>query len=41
MTMPKTPDSHHDFGRDILPKLAGSAPMFAYNFQTNRIPGEP
>lgn len=32
--------SHHDFGRDILPKLAGSAPIYAYNFETNRIPGE-
>ncbi len=35
-----TPGSHHDFGMDILPKLAGSAPMYAYNFETNRIPGE-
>jgi len=35
------PASHHDFGRDILPKLAGNAPIYAYNFQTNRIPGEP
>ncbi len=34
------PASHHDFGKDILPKLAGSAPIYAYNFQTNRIPGE-
>jgi glucose-1-phosphate adenylyltransferase len=33
--------SHHDFGQDILPKLAGKAPIYAYNFQTNRIPGEP
>jgi len=32
--------SHHDFGKDILPKLAGSAPIYAYNFETNRIPGE-
>jgi glucose-1-phosphate adenylyltransferase len=32
--------SHHDFGKDILPKLAGNAPIYAYNFQTNRIPGE-
>jgi len=32
--------SHHDFGRDILPKLAGKAPIYAYNFETNRIPGE-
>ncbi len=37
----KNPDSHHDFGKDILPKLAGNAPIYAYNFQTNRIPGEP
>ena len=36
----KDPDSHHDFGKDILPKLAGNAPIYAYNFQTNRIPGE-
>jgi glucose-1-phosphate adenylyltransferase len=34
------PASHHDFGKDILPKLAGKAPIYAYNFQTNRIPGE-
>jgi glucose-1-phosphate adenylyltransferase len=33
--------SHHDFGKDILPPLAGTGRMFAYNFQTNRIPGEP
>ena len=37
----KTPGSHHDFGMDILPKLAGNAPMYAYNFEANRIPGEP
>jgi glucose-1-phosphate adenylyltransferase len=36
----KAPDSHHDFGMDILPKLAGNAPIYAYNFETNRIPGE-
>jgi glucose-1-phosphate adenylyltransferase len=33
--------SSHDFGRDILPKLAGKSEIFAYNFQTNRIPGDP
>jgi glucose-1-phosphate adenylyltransferase len=33
--------SHHDFGGDILPKLAGRAQIHAYNFHTNRIPGEP
>jgi glucose-1-phosphate adenylyltransferase len=36
----KDSNSHHDFGMDILPKLAGNAPMYAYNFETNRIPGE-
>jgi glucose-1-phosphate adenylyltransferase len=34
------PESHHDFGRDILPKLASNAEIYAYDFQTNRIPGE-
>jgi glucose-1-phosphate adenylyltransferase len=37
----KDPNNHHDFGKDILPKLAGNAPIYAYNFETNRIPGEP
>jgi glucose-1-phosphate adenylyltransferase len=36
----KDPNSRHDFGKDILPKLAGNAPIYAYNFLTNRIPGE-
>jgi glucose-1-phosphate adenylyltransferase len=36
----KAPGSHHDFGKDILPKLAGNAPIYAYNFEANRIPGE-
>ena len=34
-------ESNHDFGRDILPKLAGKAEIYAYDFQTNRISGEP
>jgi len=34
------PESHHDFGKDILPKLAGNSHLYAYNFQSNRIPGE-
>ena len=34
-------ESSHDFGRDILPGLIGRADMFAYDFQTNRIPGDP
>jgi glucose-1-phosphate adenylyltransferase len=33
--------SSHDFGRDILPGLIGRADMFAYDFQTNRVPGDP
>jgi glucose-1-phosphate adenylyltransferase len=34
-------ESSHDFGRDILPGLIGRASMYAYDFQTNRIPGDP
>ena len=34
-------NSSHDFGRDILPSLIGKADMFAYDFNTNRIPGDP
>ncbi len=34
-------DSSHDFGRDILPGLIGREKMFAYDFQTNKIPGDP
>lgn len=34
-------NSTHDFGRDILPGLIGRTDMFAYDFQTNRIPGDP
>lgn len=34
-------NSSHDFGRDILPRLAGKSEMYAYDFQTNRISGEP
>lgn len=33
--------SSHDFGRDILPSLVGKVPMYAYDFETNRIPGDP
>lgn len=35
------PQSTHDFGRDILPGLVGRARLYAYDFQTNRIPGDP
>jgi len=34
-------NSSHDFGRDILPSLVGKVDMFAYDFNTNRIPGDP
>jgi glucose-1-phosphate adenylyltransferase len=34
-------NSAHDFGRDILPGLIGRASMYAYDFQTNLIPGDP
>lgn len=34
-------NSSHDFGRDILPKAIGNAEIFAYDFMTNNIPGEP
>ena len=33
--------SSHDFGRNILPKAIDRAEIFAYNFLTNQIPGEP
>lgn len=35
------PASSHDFGRDILPSLVGRGEMYAYDFQTSQIPGEP
>ena len=37
----ENPESSHDFGRDILPASVDSARLFAYNFQTNRIEGDP
>ena len=37
----KKDHSQHDFGRDILPGLVGRSAMYAYDFQTNRIPGDP
>jgi glucose-1-phosphate adenylyltransferase len=33
------PGSAHDFGRDIIPALYPSARVFAYDFQTNVVPG--
>jgi glucose-1-phosphate adenylyltransferase len=36
------PLSSHDFGKDILPRLTNRRQaIYAYDFQTNRIPGEP
>jgi len=36
------PDSRHDFGRDLIPRLLGqSARVYAYDFADNRIPGDP
>jgi len=32
--------SHHDFGRDLIPKLIAEVPVYAYNFMTNRIRGD-
>jgi glucose-1-phosphate adenylyltransferase len=37
----QNPASSHDFGKNILPALIGRADMYAYDFQTNRIPGDP
>lgn len=34
-------NSSHDFGRDILPSLVGRADLYAYDFNTNKIPGDP
>jgi hypothetical protein len=37
-----SPASSHDFGKEILPSLtARRQAIYAYDFQTNRIPGEP
>jgi glucose-1-phosphate adenylyltransferase len=32
-------ESHHDFGRNILPELVKTGKVFAYDFSQNRIPG--
>ena len=34
-------NSTHDFGRDILPSMVGRSHIYAYDFQTNVIPGDP
>jgi glucose-1-phosphate adenylyltransferase len=36
----KDPDSSHDFGKDLLPKMVATGRrVFAYDFESNRIPG--
>lgn len=37
----KNEESTHDFGRDILPQWVRGGDVYAYDFQTNRIPGDP
>lgn len=32
-------ESHHDFGKDILPSIVKTGKLFAYNFHMNQIPG--
>jgi glucose-1-phosphate adenylyltransferase len=34
-------DSAHDFGRNILPSMVKRSDLYAYDFQTNHIPGDP
>ena len=34
-------NSTHDFGRDILPSMVNRSHIYAYDFQTNTIPGDP
>lgn len=34
--------SSHDFGKDVIPRLLGQGKrLYAYDFDTNRVPGEP
>lgn len=35
----ENPDSSHDFGKDILPKLVDTGKLLAYNFHMNKMPG--
>jgi glucose-1-phosphate adenylyltransferase len=34
-------ETDHDFGKNILPRLVGECELYAYDFSTNRIPGDP
>jgi glucose-1-phosphate adenylyltransferase len=37
----RSEESTHDFGRDILPQWVETGEVYAYDFATNRIPGDP
>jgi len=37
----KNENSSHDFGKDILPSLVDKIDLYAYDYQTNHIPGDP
>jgi len=34
------PNSHHDFGKDMLPDMIHEHPIYAYDFFSNVVPGE-
>ncbi len=34
------PNSHHDFGRDVIPRMLGRYNVFAYDFGQNQVAGE-
>jgi glucose-1-phosphate adenylyltransferase len=34
------PESIHDFGKDIIPKMIRSHRVYAYDFSTNQVPGQ-
>ena len=35
------PESAHDFGHNILPSMVREYPIYAYDFQSNKVPGGP
>jgi len=37
--MAASPDTNHDFGRDVIPSLMRAGVVYAYDFSRNRIPG--
>ena len=37
----ENPESSHDFGKDILPKVYQNHQVYAYDFSGNRVPGTP